>query len=80
MNRFELLGRMMDYLQDLDDASLRKLVESLPEEITDETIKVITYGNDDTEHMEHSPVNAADLIKAMEELKDLDFVMPEHVS
>jgi hypothetical protein len=80
MTRFEMLGRLMNYLQGLDDTALEVLMDAISQDITDDTMSVITYGKDDTEHIEHSPVDAADLARAIEDLKDYKFITPEHAS
>jgi hypothetical protein len=80
MSRFETIGRIVDYLHDLDDASLADLLAELSGNITDKTLDVITHGKDDTEHLQSSSANANDLDKAVKELKGLKFLEPNHAS
>jgi predicted AAA+ superfamily ATPase len=68
MQRFELLGRIVNYLHKLDDEALRDLLAELQGEITDASLDVITYGTDDTEHLLSSSGNAERLSQAIEEL------------
>ncbi|NEQ97550.1 MAG: hypothetical protein F6K30_12640 [Cyanothece sp. SIO2G6] len=77
MNRFELLGRIITHLHQLNDAALFQLLAQLDGEITDETLNVITHGADDTEHLLSTPNNATDLEQAMEELKHHTLPTPE---
>jgi hypothetical protein len=71
MTRFETIGRIVEHLHDLDDASLADLLTELSGNITDKTLDVITHGKDDTEHLQSSLANAKDLDKAVKELKGL---------
>jgi hypothetical protein len=80
MSRFETMGRIVDYLHNLDDAALGELLAELTGEITDATLKVVTRGKDDTEHILGSPVNAADLDEAVKELANQTLLMPQHAS
>ena len=80
MTRFETIGRIVDHLHNLDDASLEKLLAELSGDITDETLDNITCGKDDTEHLKSSPINAKDLDEAVQELKGHKLLMPQHAS
>ncbi len=80
MSRFETMGRIVDYLHNLDDAALGELLAELTGEITDATLEVVTRGKDDTEHILSSPVNAADLDEAVKELANQTLLMPQHAS
>jgi hypothetical protein len=77
MTRFETMGRIVEQLRSLDDASLEKLLAELPGDLTDETIDAITYGRDDTEHLRSSPVNAEDLKQAVKELEGYRLLTPQ---
>lgn len=77
MKRFELIGRIIYQLQELDDSALHVLLARLEGNITDETLEVITYGADDTEHLLSSPNNTEDLNDALDELVDYDLLMPK---
>ncbi|MEO0491177.1 MAG: hypothetical protein AAFZ49_16740, partial [Cyanobacteria bacterium J06659_2] len=77
MARFELIGRIVENLYQLDDIDLQSLLTQLEDELTDETITVITYGADDTEHLLSSPRNAEILNQAVEDLKDQELLTPE---
>ena len=77
MTRFEIIGRIVNHLQMLDDSALQDLLTKLEGDITDETLDVITYGADDTEHLLSSPSNAEDLNHAIEELRGQDLLVPE---
>ena len=77
MTRFEIIGRIVNNLQMLDNAALQDLLTKLEGDITDETLDVITYGADDTEHLLSSSSNAEDLNHAIEELRGQDLLAPE---
>ncbi|MEO0533783.1 MAG: hypothetical protein AAF215_07930 [Cyanobacteria bacterium P01_A01_bin.123] len=77
MTRFELIGRIVENLYQLGDIELQALLTQLDGELTDETITVITYGTDDTEHLLSSPRNAEILNQAVEDLKDQELLTPE---
>jgi hypothetical protein len=78
MTRFEVIGRIVEHLYSLGDTSLEALLTELSIAITDERLEVITHGRDDTEHLQNSPVNAKDLDDAVEELKNLKLLTPQH--
>jgi hypothetical protein len=80
MTRFEIIGRIVEHLHGLGDASLEKLLTELSTAITDETLEVITHGKDDTEHLQGSSVNAKDLDKAVKELENHKLLLPQHVA
>jgi hypothetical protein len=80
MTRFEIMGRIIDHLHNLGDASLEELLTELSATITDETLAVITHGKDDTEHLQSSSVNAKDLDKAVKELENHKLLIPQHVA
>ena len=80
MTRFETMGRIIDQLRNLDDASLEQLLEELSDAITDETLEVVTYGEDDTEHLQNNSVNAEDLNEAVKELKGYKLLTPQHAA
>ena len=69
MERLELLERIVTHLNELDDEALEDLLSELEPDITDESLDVITYGADDTEHLLSSSRNAAILNQAMNELQ-----------
>ena len=77
MTRFELLGRIMNHLHQLTDVELQTLLTTLEDEITDETLDVITYGTDDTEHLLSSQQNAEDLNQAIQELSHQELIIPD---
>ena len=77
MTRFEIIGRIVNHLQMLDNAALQDLLTKLEGDIIDETLDVITYGADDTEHLLSSPSNTEDLNHAIEELMGQDLLVPE---
>lgn len=77
MTRFELIGRIVNHLQSLNDSALHSLLAQLEGNITDDTLDVITYGADDTEHLISSPDNIEDLYDALDELGDYDLLMPK---
>ena len=77
MTRFEILGRIVNLLNQLDDATLQDVLTKLEGNITDETLDVITYGADDTEHLLSSPSNAEDLNLAVKELSRQDLLKPK---
>lgn len=80
MNRFEVIGRIVEHLHSLDDAALQALLTELSTAITDERLEAITHGKDDTEHLQNSPVNAKDLDEAVKELKNLKLLAPQHAA
>jgi hypothetical protein len=80
MTRFEVLGRIVEHLHSLDDATLEALLTKLSTAITDERLEPITYGKDDTEHLQSSPVDAKDLDEAVKELKNLKLLTPQHAA
>ena len=80
MTRFEILGRIVEHLHGLDNASLEELLVDLSEDITDESLETITYGEDDTKHLKSSSINAEDLDQAVEELKGQELLTPQHAS
>jgi hypothetical protein len=80
MTRFEVIGRIVEHLHSLDDSSLEGLLTELSTAITDERLEVVTYGKDDTEHLQSSSVNAKDLEEAVKELKNLKLLAPEHAA
>ena len=80
MTRFEIMGRIVDHLHGLDDASLEDILAELSGDITDETVQVITYGKDDTEHLQRGAVNAEDLNQAVKELSGHKLLTPQHAS
>ncbi len=68
MNRAELIGQIVEHLQTLEDEDLQQMLEQLEdtsEDITDANIQVITYGVDDSEHINSSHKNARDLEQAL---------------
>lgn len=77
MTRFELIGRIIHQLHQLNDGELQALLTTLETEITDATSDVITYGTDDTEHLLSSERNAADLHQALQELTQQDLIIPD---
>ena len=80
MTRFETMGRIIDHLHSLDDDSLGELLTDLSDTLTDETLEVVTYGEDDTEHLQSSSVNAEDLDEAVKELKGYKLLTPQHAA
>ncbi len=70
MARLELIERIVNHLYNLDDEALQDLLLELEHHITDESLDVITYGADDTEHLLSSSRNAEILHQAIEELRD----------
>jgi len=78
MTRFETIGRIVDHLYYLDDDSLAELLTALSGDISDETLDVITDGKDDTEHLQNSPTNDADLKRAVKELEAYKLLTPQH--
>ena len=80
MPRFEVIGRIVSYLQILSDEALLDLLVELEDGFTDESIEVITYGSNDTEHLLSSPSNARDLQQAVEELNGKNLLVPEYVA
>jgi hypothetical protein len=80
MTRFEVMGRIVENLHSLDDASLEALLTELSTTITDERLEVITHGKDDTEHLRSSSVNAKDLDEAVKELKNFKLLTPQHAA
>ncbi len=77
MPRFEVIGRIVSYLQILSDEALLDLLIELENGFTDESIEVITYGSNDTEHLLSSPSNARDLQQTIEELNGKNLLVPE---
>jgi hypothetical protein len=77
MNRHEAIGRIVEHLHAMDNASLEKLLTELLGDITDSTLNVITHGKNDTEHLLSSPVNASDLNQAAKELKGIKLLAHE---
>ena len=80
MPRFEVIGRIVSYLQILSDEALLDLLVELENGFTDESIEVITYGSNDTEHLLSSPSNARDLQQTVEELNGKNLLVPEYVA
>ena len=80
MPRFEVIGRIVSYLQILSDEALLDLLVELENGFTDESIEVITYGSNDTEHLLSSPSNARDLQQTIEELNGKNLLVPEYVA
>ena len=80
MPRFEVIGRIVSYLQILSDEALLDLLVELEDGFTDESIEVITYGSNDTEHLLSSPSNARDLQQTVEELNGKNLLVPEYVA
>jgi len=80
MPRFEVIGRIVSYLQILSDEALLDLLIELENGFTDESIEVITYGSNDTEHLLSSPSNARDLQQTIEELNGKNLLVPEYVA
>ena len=80
MPRFEVIGRIVSYLQILSDEALLDLLIELENGFTDESIEVITYGSNDTEHLLSSPSNARDLQQTVEELNGKNLLVPEYVA
>ena len=77
MTRFELLGRIMNHLHQLTDVELQALLSTLEIEITDETVDIITYGTNDTEHLLSSQQNAEDLNQAVQELSSQELIISD---
>ena len=77
MKRFELLGRIVNHLYQLDDEALQDVLAGLEGDITDESLDIITYGTDDTEHLLSSSGNAERLSQAIEELRGQDLLTVE---
>ena len=80
MPRFEVIGRIVSYLQILSDEALLDLLVEIENGFTDESIEVITYGSNDTEHLLSSPSNARDLQQTVEELNGKNLLVPEYVA
>jgi len=80
MPRFEVIGRIVSYLQILSDEALLDLLIELENGFTDESFEVITYGSNDTEHLLSSPSNARDLQQTIEELNGKNLLVPEYVA
>ena len=80
MTRFEVIGRILEHLHGLDDTSLEALLTELSTAITDERLESVTYGKDDTEHLQSSSVNIKDLDEAVRELKDRKLLSPQHAA
>ena len=80
MPRFEVIGRIVSYLQILSDEALLDLLVELEDGFADESIEVITYGSNDTEHLLSSPSNARDLQQTVEELNGKNLLVPEYVA
>ena len=78
MTRPEIIGCILEHLHCLDDVSLEKLLAELSGDISDEMLEVITYGNDDTEHLLSSPINAKHLERAVKELEGHKLLMPPY--
>ena len=77
MARFELIGRIVSHLHMLSDEALQDLLTELEGDITDETLEVITYSENDTEHLLSNPSNAEDLQQAVKELNGQNLLIPE---
>ena len=73
----EITDRIVNQLHRLNDTELQNLLNELENDITDETLEVITYGGDDTEHLLSSSSNRKDLEQAIEEFKKQDLLMPD---
>lgn len=69
MNRFELIGKIVEELIYQDEDTLRIILAMCAEELTDDTINVVTYGKDDTEHIMASS-DIAPLIEDIQEVKN----------
>lgn len=69
MNRSEMIGHIVQRLQTLEDADLQQLLEQLDTPINDETMQVITYGANDTEHIQSSAKNARNLEQALANIR-----------
>ena len=67
----------MSQLQLLSDEMLRDLLNGLEDDITEQNLEVVTYGNDDTEHLLSSSRNAEDLEQAVAELDGKTLLIPE---
>ena len=80
MTRFEAMGRIVEQLHELGDDSLKSLLANLSDDITDETLDAVTYGKNDTEHLQSSSVNAEDLDKAVTELEGCELLSPQHAA
>jgi hypothetical protein len=81
MNRAEMIGRIVQQLQTLENEDLKQLLEQLEDTINDDTMQVITYGANDTEHIQSSAKNARQLEQALEEIrKNHIIITPEHAS
>lgn len=65
-----------------DEDTLRHILAMCEEELTDDTINVVTYGKDDTEHI----MASADIVSLVEDIQEVKckhaIIMPEleHVS
>lgn len=77
MERAETIEHIVNHLHSLTDEALQELLTELEGDITDETLEVITYGADDTEHLLSNPSNAKDLQAAIEKLNGQDLLIPE---
>lgn len=80
MSRFELIEQIMTHLYKLNDESLERLLLGLEGDITDQSLDVITYGIDDTEHLLSSSNNAELLSQAMDELRGQELLTIEYVN
>ncbi len=76
-----MIGRIVQQLQTLENEDLKQLLEQLEDTINDDTMQVITYGANDTEHIQSSAKNARQLEQALEEIrKNHIIITPEHAS
>ena len=80
MIRFETMERIVERLHELADISLKALLIDLSNEVTDKTLNAVTYGEDDTEHLQSSFINTEDLDKAVTELEGRELLSPQHVA
>lgn len=64
-----MIGRIVQQLQALEDADLQQLLEQLDNTINDDTMHVITYGANDTEHLQSSAKNTHELEQALADIR-----------
>ena len=76
MSRYEIIGRIVSQLHLLSDQTFQDLLNGLEDDITEQNLEVVTYGNDDTEHLLSSSRNAEDLEQAVAELDGKTLVNP----
>lgn len=60
-----MIGRIVQQLQTLENEDLKQLLEQLEDTLNDDTMQVITYGANDTEHIQSSAKNARQLEQAL---------------